>query len=140
MWSRTRSGKSLACGTRELREVARDAHRRGLNRQLTPAQFQLLDPKGVHILTPQFMHDRADGKRVEPHLRCYCFVKLIGKHKAVERQLDISMQLVRNLLTDDEVKNVKDKGRAFKAYDDDNDDDDFTESITDALDNTGGKA
>lgn len=134
---RTRGGRSIAVNTRELREIAREAHRRGLNRQVTPAQFKLLDPKGIHILSPQFMHDRADGKRVEPHLRCYCFVKLIGKHKAIERQLDIPMQFISKHVTGGMLDEMKDKGRAFKAYDDN--DDDFTESITDALD-TGGKA
>ena len=131
-------GRSLAVSTKEMREVCREAHRRELNRQVTPAQFRLLDPRGVHVLVPQFMHDRADGKRVEPHLRCYSYLKLIGKQKATEKQLDIPMQFVSKHITDDTLEEMKDKGRAFKAYEDDDNDDDFTESISDVLDNTEG--
>ena len=98
----------LAC--REL--VAREAHRRGLNRQLKPAQFKLLDPRGTHILVPQFMHDKADGKPVEPHLRCHAHLKLLGKNAAVDRTVDVPMQFVRGHV-DEEA--LIDKGIAMHA-------------------------
>jgi hypothetical protein len=66
---RTRSSKNLAATTRDMREIAREAHRRGLNRRMKPAQFKLLDPHGTHILSPLFFHDRADKKLVEMHVQ-----------------------------------------------------------------------
>ena len=86
-----------------MRDIARDAHKRGLNRQMTPAQFKLLDPKGTHILSPQMYHDKADGKPVEGHIRVYAHIKLIGKHKAVEKQLDVSSKFLVAYITGEEA-------------------------------------
>jgi hypothetical protein len=97
---RARDSNNIACNTRELREIAREAHRRGLNRQMKPAQFKLLDPKGIHILSPRFMHDKADGKYVEPHLRMYLHMKLIGKQKAIELMIDVPFKFVRGYIED----------------------------------------
>jgi hypothetical protein len=111
---RTRDGRSLAVTTKEMREIAREAHRRGLNRQMKPAQFKLLDPKGTHILVPQFMHDKAGGKPVEPHLRCHAHLKLLGKNKAVDRTVDVPMQFVRAHVDEDALI---EKGIAMHAMD-----------------------
>jgi hypothetical protein len=109
---RARGSKLLSCNTRELREICREAHRRGLNRQVTPAQFKLFDPKGIHILSPQFMHDKADGELVEPHLRVHAYLKLLGKRKEVERMLDIPIQFVRDYIDENEMIEM---GKALKA-------------------------
>lgn len=96
---KTRNSKNLAATTKEMRDIAREAHHRGLNRQMKPAQFKLLDPRGTHIISPQFYHDRADGKLVEMHVRCHIHLKLIGKQKAVELFMDIPMHFIIDYLT-----------------------------------------
>src|SRR5262245_44323088 len=91
---RIKDSRLIACKTRELREIARDAYKLGLNRQMKPAQFKLLDPRGVHIISPQFMHDKANGKPVTPHLRCNVHIKLIGKQGEVEIVMDMTTKFL----------------------------------------------
>jgi hypothetical protein len=114
----SRTGKSIACNTRELREIARDAHKRGLNRQLTPAQFKLLDPKGTHILSPQMYHDKADGKPVEEHIRVYAHVKLIGKQGAIEKQLDVTAAFIAGYITDENAAAIREYSIAIRSIQD----------------------
>lgn len=95
-----RNSDNIVANTRDLRTIAREAHARGLNRKLKPAQFKLLDPRGTHILSPRFMHDRADGKLVEPHLRMYVHIKLIGKQRAIEQMIDVPWHLVSDYVDD----------------------------------------
>jgi|SRR3954452_4505654 hypothetical protein len=116
---RTGDGRSLAVNTREMREICREAHRRGLNRKVTPAQFKLLDPKGTHILSPLFMHDRADGKKVEPHMRCDAYLKLLGKQAAIESTLDIPMQFLRGQMSQERLNEAIEKGIAIRAMQED---------------------
>jgi hypothetical protein len=75
----------------------------------------LLDPRGTHILTPQFLHDKADGKPVDEHMRFHAHIKLIGKHKAVERMLDVSMAFVNDLYTDEEWDELREKSIALRS-------------------------
>jgi hypothetical protein len=100
---RARDGRSLIVNTRELRMIAREAHRLNLNRNLKPAQFKLLDPKGTHILGPRQIHKHAHEVPVEPHLRMYAHVKLLGQAKAIERYIDVPMHFVREFYTDEEL-------------------------------------
>jgi hypothetical protein len=120
---RTNTSKMLAATTKDLREIAREAHRRGLNRRLKPAQFKLLDPKGTHILSLQFFHDRADRKLVEMHVRASAHIKLIGKAKAVELFLDVPMEFVADYLTGQEKLELMDRalqqGSVERTVDDD---------------------
>ena len=51
---RIRDSKSVALTTKEMREIARAIKRLGLNRNMTPAQFKLLDPKGTHTMSMLF--------------------------------------------------------------------------------------
>ena len=44
------SARSIAATTREMRAIARRAQIMGLNRQMTPSQYQLLDADGTHVL------------------------------------------------------------------------------------------
>ena len=112
---RTGRGNNIAATTRDLRAIARDAHKLGLNRQLLPAQFKLLDPRGTHILTPQFMHDRADGKPIDPHLRCHIHIKLLGKQKSVERLIDVPFGFITDLFDDEFIAEMIEKGEAVGA-------------------------
>jgi gas vesicle protein len=95
----------IAVSTREMRELARAGYQAGLNQQILPAQFKLLDPKGTHVLSPLFMHNEADGKVVPMHLRVTAHLKLIGKQKAVEKLIDIPLDLIRDYVDiEDEIK------------------------------------
>ncbi len=112
---RTRLSKNLAATTKDMREIARNAHRLGLNRQMKPAQFKLLDPRGTHIISPKFYHDRADGKLVEWHCRCDVHLKLLGKQKAVELVMDISDSFLADYLTLEEHRDLVQHGKDIKA-------------------------
>ena len=112
---RTGSSKNLAATTRDMRAIARDAHKRGLNRQMTPAQFKLLDPQGTHILSPQMYHDKADGKPVEEHIRVYAHIKLIGKHKAIEKQLDVSAEFLQDYITEEEATALREYSISIRS-------------------------
>jgi hypothetical protein len=104
-----RQDKSLVMTTKELREVAREAKRRNYNRNLTPAQFKLLDPKGTHIVTPRQIHHYAHEVPVDPHVRCYAFVALIGQRaKAVERYLDVPMEVIEPFYDPEELFDPED--------------------------------
>jgi hypothetical protein len=46
--------QDLAATTKDMRDIARDSHRLGLNRQMTPRSSSLLDPRGTHIISPKF--------------------------------------------------------------------------------------
>jgi len=100
---RARDGRSLIVNTRELRMIAREAHRLNYNRNLKPAQFRLLDPKGTHILGPRQIHKHAHEVPVDPHVRMYAHIKLLGQPKAIERYIDVPMHFVREFYTDDEL-------------------------------------
>jgi hypothetical protein len=89
--------------TRELREICRDTHRRGYNRNLTPAQFKLLDPKGTHILGVRLMHRHKDEEPCEEHVRMFAHIKLLGQHKAVERYIDVAMDFVSPFFATEEI-------------------------------------
>jgi hypothetical protein len=91
---RARDSRSLAVNTRELREIAREAHHLNYNRNLTPAQFKLLDPKGTHILSLRQVHKHAHEVPVDPHMRMYAHIKLLGQPKAIERYQDVPMHFV----------------------------------------------
>ncbi len=69
---RIKDSRSIAATTREMRAIGKRAQIMGLNRQMTPTQYQLLDPNGTHVLTPIAVHTYADEKPVDPHMRCYC--------------------------------------------------------------------
>jgi len=112
---RSSKGKSVACNTRELRVIAREAHKRGLNRQMTPAQFKLLDPRGTHILSPQMYHDKADGKPVEEHIRVYAHIKLIGKQAAIEKQIDVPAQFLTAYITGEEAYEMREYSKAIRS-------------------------
>jgi hypothetical protein len=83
--------------------ICREAHRLNYNRNLKPAQFRLLDPKGTHILGPRQIHKHAHEVPCDPHLRMYAHVKLLGQPKAVERYIDVPMHFVRAFYTDEEL-------------------------------------
>jgi len=91
---RAHDSRSLAVNTRELREIAREAHHLNYNRNLTPAQFKLLDPKGTHILSLRQVHKFAHEVPVDPHVRMYAHIKLLGQAKAIERYQDVPMHFV----------------------------------------------
>ena len=112
---RTRNSKTLAATTKDLRAIAREAHKRGLNRQMTPAQFKLLDPNGTHILSPQMYHDKADGKPVEEHIRVYAHIKLIGKHKAIGKQLDVPSKFLTAYITAEEAYELREYSKAIRS-------------------------
>lgn len=112
---RAKNSKNLAATTKNMRDIAREAHRRGLNRQMTPAQFKLLDPKGTHIIAPKFFHDRADGKLVEMHCRCHIYLKLIGKQPAVELMMDVPMSFIEHHLTGQEKLELMDLALEYDA-------------------------
>ena len=112
---RSNNSKSIAVTTRELRIIARDAFKRGLNRQMTPAQFKLLDPRGTHILSPQMYHDKADGKPVEEHIRVYAHIKLIGKQAAIEKQIDVSSHYISDFITEEEAVEMREYSLAIRS-------------------------
>lgn len=99
---RIKDSRSIMASTKEMRAIAREARRRGLNRQMTPAQFQLLDPKGTHVLTPIAVHEYADEQPVEPHMRMFVYLKMIGKHDAIERHLDVPFEFLHGMLDENQ--------------------------------------
>lgn len=105
----------LAANTREMRAIARDAHLRKLNRRMTPAQFKLLDPKGTHIISPQFTHYHAEGEEVERHVRTHVHIKLIGKQPASETIMDISMEFLRPHLSEEDLAALEEFSTAVGA-------------------------
>jgi hypothetical protein len=115
---RTGRSKNIAATTKDMRDIAREAHRRGLNRQMRPAQFKLLDPRGTHIISPTFFHEKADGKVVEMHVRCHVHLKLLGKQAAIENLIDIPMQFLEDHLTGQEKLELMDAGLAHGAIED----------------------
>jgi hypothetical protein len=132
-----KGGPSLACTTKELRDIAREAHRQGLNRQMTPAQFKLLDPRGTHILSPQFMHNRIDGVLTDVmHLRMLAYLKLLGKQQAVERMIDVPLYFVEQYV---DVESLIERGLATKAMEGDNDVEGFVQRYEEALRGGVGK-
>ena len=72
----------------------------GLNRQMTPSQYQLLDADGTHVLMPIAVHTTADEKPVDPHMRVYAYLKL-GRQEAIEKHLDIPFEFLRGFIDDD---------------------------------------
>jgi len=120
---KTGRSNNIAATTKDMRDIARTAHRLGLNRQMKPAQFKLLDPRGTHIISPQFFHDRADGKLVDMHVRCHVHLKLLGKQKAVELLMDVPMESIVDYLTGQEKLELMDKALSLNAVERTVDDD-----------------
>ena len=61
--------------TLELRIVASHGRASGYNRQLSQEVLRGLDPEGIHVIEPLMLHEHANGKPVEPHLRCQVYLK-----------------------------------------------------------------
>jgi hypothetical protein len=101
---RIRDSKSVALTTKEMREIARAIKRLGLNRNMTAAQFKLLDPHGTHTMSMLFRHRQKDNKPTDiEHVRFHAYLKLLGKKDAVERLLDVPLEFIRDYYGDDEI-------------------------------------
>lgn len=101
---RIRDSKSVALTTKEMREIARAIKHLGLNRNMTPAQFKLLDPKGTHTMSMLFRHRQANNEETDiEHARFHAYLKLLGKQDAVEMLMDVPLEFIRDYYGDDEI-------------------------------------
>lgn len=101
---RIKNSRSLALTTREMRVIARRIKQLDLNRNMTPAQFRLLDPHGTHTMSMLFRHRQAKEKDTDiEHVRFHAYLKLIGKQNAVEPLMDVPMEFIRDYYTDEEI-------------------------------------
>lgn len=53
-----------------LRKLGEEAERRNYNRQLNMDAFDIIEDDEIFAISPIMIHEHAQGKRVEPHLRC----------------------------------------------------------------------
>jgi hypothetical protein len=79
-----------------LRSLNADAARRNYNRQFDPAAIEALPDDAVFVISPIMIHEHAQGKPVEPHLRCS--VRGLEKTAALMMAvLDISADMFKTL-------------------------------------------
>jgi hypothetical protein len=79
-----------------LRSLNADAVRRDYNRQLDPAAIEALPDDAVFVISPIMIHEHAQGKLIEPHLRC----SVRGLEKTATPMmavLDISSEMFKTL-------------------------------------------
>src|SRR4051812_22567247 len=87
--------------TKEMREIAAECRRAGCDRQLTPAQFKLLDPYPSlkwHVISPG-MFSRGD----KLHIACNLFLKLIGTSNVVRTIIDVPSECFEEVLISEDL-------------------------------------
>jgi hypothetical protein len=93
-------------GTQHMVLIAAKAKALGLNQQLADAEIDSLLPDTNHVLIPWLIHDHADDKPVEAHMRVRAHLKSslsVPITRAYERMIDVPMDLWNQLPTIEDV-------------------------------------
>lgn len=61
---------SRLCNRTQLREIVEKATKRSYNRVLPNCEIEELNDDTMVVVRPVLIHEFAQGKPVEPHLRC----------------------------------------------------------------------
>lgn len=97
---------TLAITTQQLITIAAEGETKGFNRQLSPSGVrQCADPRGLHVLVFDMMHEHKGGVECEPHKRCQFWVKMINENEPVSVTVDMTIDLF-NELSADAIKSV----------------------------------
>lgn len=80
-----------AVSARVLKVLNKSAEEKGYNRQIADDALDRLDPTGWNILYPVMLHEHAQGKVVDPHIRAKVLMKWEGITEPQPVMLDISM-------------------------------------------------
>jgi hypothetical protein len=75
-----------------LRRLNEEAERRSYNRQLNMDAFDIIEDDEIFAISPIMIHEHAQGKAVEPHLRC-SVRSATGKRNLGWLMLDVPMEL-----------------------------------------------
>ena len=87
-----------------IKHLNKVAARRNYNRQLSTSTIRKLDPDGVNVLAVALIHEHAEGKLVDPHYRCFVFLKFTDDAAPHRAMLDVPMDEYDALTTVDQYK------------------------------------
>jgi hypothetical protein len=85
-----------------LQALNREAEKRNYNRQIMEDAIDRLPANATVALQPVMVHEHAQGKLVDPHLRCFVLVEpdTVGMSRVM---LDVPMEMFDVLLTKEAV-------------------------------------
>ena len=85
-------GVSKILTTRDLMAANQRSRMRGYNRNLGSDTLARLDPDGFHFLESAFMHDHADQKPTEPHVRVKWLLKMRNRTEPRDALIDMTVE------------------------------------------------
>lgn len=94
-----------------LIDANRIAVGRRYNRTLSSKGLDALDNDGLHVLQLLMVHEHAQGKAVDPHMRVMAFLKVKEVEKPQQVILDIPMRSWNDWPTAEQVKEAYDTAR-----------------------------
>lgn len=91
-----------------LLDLADEARVADFNRQFPMPLVDALDPQGIHICSFGMIHEHADGREVNPHMRTKWLLKIKDSMEPLSAFLDIPMDSYEGkLFTEEEMDRVQ---------------------------------
>jgi len=89
---------TLAITTQQLITIAAESESKGFNRQISASGVrQCADPRGLHVLVFDMIHEHKNGRECEPHQRCRFWVKMIDESEPVSITVDMTIDRFNEL-------------------------------------------
>jgi hypothetical protein len=88
----------------QLKHICDEAKKQNYNAQLQDTHIAMLDPEGENLLVPALVHEHAQGKLVEPHMRAFAYMKATDQLDPMRHIIDIPMKQWESLTSVDNVE------------------------------------
>ena len=86
--------------TRLFMEIAEESTAAGYNRMCSSDMIrELVDPRAIHVLEFDMVHEHKNGRECEPHQRCQFWVGMLDQAKPELITIDMSMERFASLPT-----------------------------------------
>lgn len=87
------SGQTMKVATRDdIINITKKADALHYNRILHDQAVKDLDPDGANVLIPAMMHEYAEGVPVDPHMRAFVYLSVIGTDEPVRSIIDVPIE------------------------------------------------
>jgi hypothetical protein len=91
-------GDMRIVSTAHLETIIKQGNTMDFNRQLDPDTFtEMADPEGVHLVHSIMTHEHIAGKKVDPHLRCWVYIKEKNSDKPAQAIMDMTFEAFRSM-------------------------------------------
>jgi hypothetical protein len=105
--------EARVCGTPELIHINEQSIKADFNRCISEKFLdQAADPEGVHVVAPMMIHEHKMGVKVDPHLRCWVYIKVKDKMEPEQAILDLPFDTFRTLITAKRAMEFRNQERA----------------------------